>query len=220
MIPTAMETNNNIDRLLEMLDHPEAFSEQEIMDIINCDEATRETYRQLVKVNRARNLQNSVHHPVDVDAAWQQFERKHLAQPKRDRRWLRIAAAIAGIMLMTGIAWAAVHTLSHKDKTQAETAVTAPAEDDAIVTDEPAVSDTTAEAMVVPIVFDNVPLDEMLVEIAAYYGMTVDVQNDEVRDLRFHYVWNKDDGLSKVLRDLNHFNSVNIEQKEDRLIVQ
>ena len=35
MTPTAMETNNNIDRLLAMLDHPERYSEQEIMDTVN-----------------------------------------------------------------------------------------------------------------------------------------------------------------------------------------
>ena len=34
MTPTAMETNNNIDRLLAMLDHPERYSEQEIMDTV------------------------------------------------------------------------------------------------------------------------------------------------------------------------------------------
>ena len=32
-----METNNNIDRLLAMLDHPERYSEQEIMDTVNHD---------------------------------------------------------------------------------------------------------------------------------------------------------------------------------------
>ena len=35
MTSTAMETNNNIDRLLAMLEHPERYSEQEIMDTVN-----------------------------------------------------------------------------------------------------------------------------------------------------------------------------------------
>ena len=38
-----METiNDNIRQLLEMLDNPEAYTEQEIQDIINRDEDTRE----------------------------------------------------------------------------------------------------------------------------------------------------------------------------------
>ena len=49
MTPTTMETNNNIDRLLAMLDHPERYSEQEIMDTVNRDDETREFYRSLTQ---------------------------------------------------------------------------------------------------------------------------------------------------------------------------
>ena len=63
-------TNENIRQLLEMLDHPEKDTEQEIHDIINRDEDTRETYRLLVESMRSsRNRQDET--PVDVDDAWQ-----------------------------------------------------------------------------------------------------------------------------------------------------
>ena len=49
-----METiNDNIRQLLEMLDNPEAYTEQEIQDIINRDEDTRETYRMMVEAKRS-----------------------------------------------------------------------------------------------------------------------------------------------------------------------
>ena len=54
-----METNNNIDRLLAMLDHPERYSEQEIMDTVNHDDETREFYRSLTQAARARRSQRS-----------------------------------------------------------------------------------------------------------------------------------------------------------------
>ena len=38
-------SNDNIRKLYEMLDNPTAYSEQEIHDIIDCDEESRETYR-------------------------------------------------------------------------------------------------------------------------------------------------------------------------------
>ena len=53
MTPTVMETSNNIDRLLAMLDHPERYSEQEIMDTVNHDDETREFYRSLTQAARA-----------------------------------------------------------------------------------------------------------------------------------------------------------------------
>ena len=46
-------TNESIRQLLEMLDHPEAYTEQEIHDIINHDEDTRETYRLMWRPSEA-----------------------------------------------------------------------------------------------------------------------------------------------------------------------
>ena len=67
-----METNANIRRLLEMLEHPEAYSEQEIRDIINHDEDTQATYRTIVEIKRSCRHQDS--ESVDIDAAWLQFK--------------------------------------------------------------------------------------------------------------------------------------------------
>ena len=46
-------TNDNISRLLEMLDNPSAFTEQEIRDIINSDDEAREAYRLMVAAKQA-----------------------------------------------------------------------------------------------------------------------------------------------------------------------
>ena len=63
-------TSENIRQLLEMLDNPEAYTEQEIQDIINRDEDTRETYRMVVETKRS-SRQRQAEKPIDVDAAWQ-----------------------------------------------------------------------------------------------------------------------------------------------------
>ena len=63
---TMSTTNENIRLLLEMLDNPEAYTAQEIHDIINRDEDTRATYRLMVEARRCRRPT-----PVDVDGAWQ-----------------------------------------------------------------------------------------------------------------------------------------------------
>ena len=42
-------TSENIRQLLEMLDNPDAYTEQEIHDIINRDDDTREAYRLMVE---------------------------------------------------------------------------------------------------------------------------------------------------------------------------
>ena len=220
-----METNNNIDRLLAMLDHPERYSEQEIMDTVNRDYETREFYRSLTQAARARRSQRSLSQPVDEDKAWQQFERTHLAAQKHGRLWQRVAATVIGVLMMSGIAWATVYTVRHfistnNSKQKTENIATPPQTEADAVGPRLGVADTSATENEATVVFDNIPLEEMLSEIAAYYGMTVEFQNEDARNLRFHFVWNKGDGLEKVLEDMSHFESVTIEQTGNRLIVQ
>ena len=219
-----METNKNIDRLLEMLDHPERYSEQEILDIINQDDETRETYRQLVRAKRVSRHHHSAVHPADVDQAWQQFEQRYMQQPKRERPWLKMVATLAGILLVSGIAWAAVYAVRHyvtdKPKAATETVTPAAPTEAPVTTAEAATSDSISTVAMEPVIFDEVTLGQMLEEIAAYYGKEVAFKSDEARQLRFRFVWNKADGLDKVLEDLQHFESVDVEQKDNLLIVQ
>ena len=219
-----METNNNIDRLLLMLDHPKRYSEQEIMDTVNHDDETREFYRSLTQAARARRSQRSLSQPVDLDKSWEHFEQTHLATQKQGHLWQRVAATVLGVLMMSGIAWATVYTVRHftaTDQSKQKTEnVATPAQTDAdAVGPRLGVADTTVNSDE-PVVFDNTPLEQMLREIATYYGMTVEFQNDDAHNLRFHFVWNKGDGLEKVLEDMSHFESVTIEQTDNRLIVQ
>ncbi len=220
-----METNKNIDRLLAMLDHPERYSEQEIMDTVNHDDETREFYRSLTQAARARRSQRSLSQPVDVDKAWKQFEQTHLATQKHGHLWQRVAATVLGVLMMSGITWATVYTVRHftatdQPKQKTENVATPPQTEEDTVGPRLGVADTSAIENDEPVVFDNTPLEQMLGEIATYYDMTVKFQNEDARNLRFHFVWNKGDGLEKVLEDMSHFESVTIEQTGNRLIVQ
>ena len=113
-------TSKNIRQLLEMLDNPDAYTEQEIQNIINLDEDTRETYRMMVEAKRS-SRQRLAEKPVDVDAAWQRFNEIH--QSKRPgfgwmkilctaKRHSRAAASFVGILLVSGIAFAAIWSLT------------------------------------------------------------------------------------------------------------
>ena len=70
-------TSENIRQLLEMLDNPDAYTEQEILDIINRDEDTRETYRLMVTAKRS-SRQRQADKSIDVDAAWQNLIKKSI----------------------------------------------------------------------------------------------------------------------------------------------
>ena len=218
-------TNENIRQLLEMLDHPEAYTEQEIHDIINRDEDTRETYRLMVEAKRSsRNRQEET--PVDVDAAWQRFHQR--IQPKRrGRGWMKIAASFIGVLLVSGIAFAAIHIVRHY---VGEDVPTPPQETEiAIPHQQVALDDTVkvektdtiaSKATMEPVVFDNVPLEEMLSEIAAHYDAKVSFSNDKVRQLRFRFVWNPQQGIDQAVGDLNQFESLTITINNNQITVE
>ena len=210
-------TNENIRQLLEMLDNPDAYTEQQIQDIINRDEDTRETYRLMVEAKRSsRHRQDKK--PVDVDAAWQRFNQK--LQPKQQGfGWIKIAASFIGVLLVSGIAFAAIHIVRQYQKqetlkTEVTENVTKPA------TTAPADTLTKDTVTVQPVVYDSIPLEKMLPEIADHYDVKVVFANDEVRGLRFHFVWNPQKGIDQVISDLNQFERLSVTLKDNQITVE
>ena len=233
---------DNITRLLEMLDNPEAYSEQEILDIINSDDECREAYRLLVEAKRSYRDQSET--PVDVDAAWQRFEREILdgkdeAQSVRPSSSLhtvfrKTAAVIISVILVGGIALAAIHIVGKLQRPQpaqeqsaqpssAASPVGDRLQSDSIVADTLA---TAADTLQV-VTYDNIPLGDMLPEIAAFYSdgtaddaIDVVFRNEETSTFRFHFVWNRTQTLDRVVDDLNHFERIHVTLKHHQLIVE
>ena len=210
-------TSENIRQLLEMLDNPDAYTEQEIQDIINRDEDTRETYRLMVAAKRS-SRQRQADKPIDVDAAWQKLNQK--VHPKQHSfGWMKIAASFVGIMLVSGIAFAAIQIVryaqQHTPKTEEVINTTKPAittPSDTLTTDTTAVSQ--------PVIYDNIPLEKMLSEISAHYDAKVTFVNDEARGLRFRFVWNPQKGIGQVVSDLNQFERLTVTLKDDVITVE
>ena len=213
-----METiNENIHQLLEMLDNPEAYTEQEIQDIINRDEDTRETYRMMAEAKRS-SRQHQANKPIDVDAAWQKFNQK--IQPQQHSfGWMKIAASFIGVLLVSGIAFAAIqivrYTQQHTPKT--EEVINTPKSANVTPADT-LTTDTIATPQ--PIIYDNIPLEKMLPEIAAHYDAKVTFVNDEARQLRFHFMWHPQKGIEKVVSDLNQFERLNITLNDNQITVK
>ena len=65
-----------------------------------------------------------------------------------------------------------------------------------------------------------VQLEKMLTEIAAYYHVEVSFLNDDARQLRFHFVWKREDGLRHTIEKLNRFESLSVRLGENKIIVE
>ena len=173
---------------------------------------------------------------VPVDEEWQKFAAEHAdeleALEKDEPRTAtitrlmgilpyKVAASIIGILFTAGVAFAAIHIVRmvSNPKPQAiQTEQTISAKPTLALPTDTVKTDTTANAK--PIVFDNVALDKMLPQIASYYNKEVDFQNADARQPRFYFVWKQEETLDVVLHRLNLFESITVELKSDKIVVE
>ena len=175
---------------------------------------------------------------VPVDEEWEKFTAEHAeeleALEKDEPRTAtitrlmgilpyKVAASIIGILFTAGVAFAAIHIVRHfvgedvKSPTQ-EVRISNSSQPSPALPTDTVKTDTTANAK--PIVFDNVALDKMLPQIASYYNKEVEFQNEEARQLRFYFVWKQDETLDVVLHRFNLFESITVELKSDKIVVE
>ncbi|MBR1800069.1 MAG: hypothetical protein IJ767_01030 [Bacteroidaceae bacterium] len=207
-----METNDPITRLLEMLEHPEAYSEQEIHDLIHHDEATRQAYEWMVTARQSYRLKEA-ERPADVDAAWQRFQEAH-PLPKGGGRggllsYRKIAAIFLAAAFLGGLAWAIGGLLltSSKEKRPQPTQVTAPS----------LIGRAGGESS---ILFADIRLDSMLTVVAQHYDKAVYFGNDELKGLRIHTRWNPEDSLAVFIENLNELDGLLLMEQRDTIFVQ
>ena len=182
---------------LDMQEHPEKYSDEQIEAMM--DELDR---------------------LPDVDSAWQKFcAAANSSLFTLHSSLHKVAASIIGILMLTGIAYAAVHIISHnagvdeRAQTQEVQNINSPKND--------ATAETlTADSIPQTRIFENTPLDEMVSEIAHYYNKVADIQSEEAHELRLYYKWEPKDSLESVVNDLNHFDRVNLAIEDDKLIVK
>ena len=132
---------------------------------------------------------------------------------------VKIAASFIGVLLVSGIAIAAIWSLTPGPSPKGEGSKYTQVVDTARKDTTP-LSTRRGAGGEAPIVFDNVALEKMLSQIAAYYNKEVEFQNDNARQFRFYFVWKPDEGLDVTLHRLNLFESVNVELKSDKIVVE
>ena len=207
-----MEQNDKIRLLLDMHEHPENYSDEQLAAMLD-----DEMQEQLVTAKRAMT---EVPEP-DVDAEWQRFEQQHFA-PVNNRRWLKVAAIFLGVLMLSAFTYAAIHAVrAHQIETQkpevekvegAEKGMEMP------VSAERPETDSVSEVQ--PVTFDNVALETIISDIAARNQMQVEFRNEDARALRFYFVWQPNEDLDAALERLNLFESVNISKEGNTIVVE
>ena len=207
-----MNTEEKTKRLLEMQEHPERYTEEEIRQLM-ADEECRQLYEQMVKATDALLSEKVIVKSEKFAAGQVGFSLFTFHSSLK-----KLAAAFIGLLMLSGIAYAAVRIAKSTNRTEV-------VEELQSETVEPRVSTSPqqtlpADSIPQPRVFENTPLDKMVTEIASYYNKVVDIQNGQAHELRLYYKWDPSVPLESVVEDLNHFDRVSLAIEDDKLIVK
>ena len=165
----------------------------------------------------------------DVEGEWEKFAASHSEELEilDEGERLRVGDGTSGIYkprlrayLASGIAFAAIQVVRNISTPKPQLPSTEQVIDTKPVTSLPADTVKTDTIPTEPYVFNNVPLDSMLTAIAVAHNMQVEFENEAARHLRFHFVWKREDCLSRVVEKLNTFEAVNIGMEDKTLVVK
>ena len=224
---------DKFEKILDIIDHQEKYSDEEIREILQ-DEECRKLYQTMMEVDSALENSSPI---INVDEEWEKFSQEHHLQEEATQNaaqkaashpitsWRKLAASIAGFVLISGIAFAAIHT--YIKRSQEPTQVTADTHPETMKSDsvkQVAAKDSLPqpkpEKPAIHKTFENVAFEKMISEIASYYDLQVKFENSEDKALRLYYEWDSHSGIENIVKELNQFENVNIELQQNELIVK
>lgn len=220
-----MKNKDKIELLLDIQEHPEKYSDEQLNSMLAEDEELAEMMEQLATTKRAMTKEEAEDEQLDIDALWQEFEAEHeleFDEPETKRVSMplrKIAAMFIGVALTAGVAFAAIQIVRSVSKPTPEpTKIEAPAAPKAAQPDDEVPADTVVA--VKPVVFDNVELAQIMAQIAAHYKAEVEIENEDAGAYRLYFEWNSQETLEHVVERLNRFESINIELNNNKMTVK
>ena len=185
---------------LKMLLHPEQYTDEQMDQMLN-------------------EVEVSV---PDANEVWQEW--KDSADTTQSHSsflfhspWRKIAAMFIGVLILSGIAYAALHIGSNTDS-KPKVAVTQRKPN------VKKVKKTHGFAMAptkkAPVIYNNVELQQIMQCIADGYGVKVVFKNETARTLRFYLQWDSDDTLQDIIDMINHFEKVHLTLSDETITIE
>ncbi len=230
------------DMLLDLLEHPEKYSETQKDELLG-DEEVNELYQQLVEARQSLDFVKSKEEMKmpSIDAEWEKLkeekqQKEEMSQNAETQQtaksfplWspMRKVAAVAAVLVVSGITFAAIHlvTRSHQASDNSNTELVASRKDSILQVSAPQKSNIeekadSASLAQLPLVYENAELQNILTPIAGHFHLQVTYQNESARHIRLFLQLEKNMSLDDIIELMNHFEKVNIRHEGQTLIVE
>ena len=235
------------DLLLDLLEHPEKYSETQKDELLG-NEEVNELYQQLVETRQSLDFAKSKEEMKmpSIDAEWEKLKDEMKLKEKQQKEemsqnaetqqtaklfplWspMRKVAAVAAVLVVSGITFAAIHlvTRSHQPSDKNNTELVTSHKDSIQQVSAPQKSNIeektdSASLAQLPLVYENAELQNILTPIAGHFHLQVTYQNESARHIRLFLQQEKNMSLDDIIELLNHFEKVNIRHEGQTLIVE
>ena len=221
------------DMLLDLLEHPEKYSETQKDELLG-DKEVNELYQQLIETRQSLDFAMSKEKMKmpSIDAEWEKLkeekqQKEEMSQNAETQQtaklfslWspMRRVAAVAAVLVVSGITFAAIHlvTRSHQPSDNSNTELVASQKDSIQQVSAPQKSNIeektdSASLAQLPLVYENAELQNILTPIAGHFHLQVTYQNESARHIRLFLQLEKNMSLDDIIELLNHFEKVNHE---------
>lgn len=209
--------------LLRMLEHPEQYSDEQLLELL-ADEECRDLYEAMRLSADAFEVEDA---KAKISAGlkdeeWQKFSMAH--DEGSDDRTIRrhfslskIAALFIGVLMLSGIAYAAYRIVHRAGEASQKPVQEQPMADSPqqVLIEEPA--DSIKQA---PVVFENAELQTMLNEMATYYNYKVLFRTEAAKHIRLYFTWDKASKIEDVVAMFNKFERIHINIENQTLVVE
>lgn len=230
------------DMLLDLLEHPEKYSETQKDELLG-DEEVNELYQQLIETRQSLDFAMSKEKMKmpSIDAEWEKLKKEKQQKEEMSQNaetqqtaklfslWspMRKVAAVAAVLVVSGITFAAIHlvTRSHQPSDNSNTELVASQKDSIQQVSAPQKSNIeektdSASLAQLPLAYENAELQNILTPIAGHFHLQVTYQNESARHIRLFLQLEKNMSLDDIIELMNHFEKVNIRHEGQTLIVE
>lgn len=199
---------DKIELMLHAMEHPEDYSDERLEELFS-DEEVRESYELSVLASRSLGRKRII-----TTAVNDSYHGGNSRLPRWELSAIqKVAAVFLGILMLSGIAYAAVRVAGSLQEERRADATSTHSEAPAMKTVEALPADTT-------LTFENEELAQVVARIAAHYQVDMEFRSEQARHLRIYTKWMPAEPLQQVVERLNGFEKVNVELNHNTLIIE
>lgn len=221
---------NKTEQLIDAIDHPEKYSDEELQALLT-DQEVKEAYDNMCNMKAALSPSPE----ADIDKEWQIFRDRNLhAIPSRKpfglkSKHLKIifqnSAAVVAVCLLSAAAIATVigvrlHERQNPVMVSSDDTIESAQAGPAKSEEDTSAIESVAATEYEPVLFENRPLEEILNTMKEHYQVEVVFESQKAKKLRLYFNWNPQLPIADIVTLLNNFQQFSLRLSDNTLIVE